>query len=96
MENRTSKLTTAACAATVLLFSAGCATTDDLEAVRAELQSVKGTSASAMADAEAARTEAGEASRTANRGLSAAREAQAMGAANSERIDRMFEKAMVK
>ena len=95
MENRTSKLTTAACAATVLLFSAGCATTD-LEAVRAELQSVKDMSASAMADAEAARTEAGEASRTANRVLSAAREAQAMGAANSERIDRMFEKAMVK
>ena len=103
MRSRIPQWAGAACAVAMLALGAGCATTDDLNAIRAELESLQSTTAaagqaasSAMKDAEAARTEAGEASRTANNALSAAREAQTSGAANSERIDRMFKKSMMK
>lgn len=96
MENRFAKLTAVVSVATLLIVGAGCASIEDVKALRADVESLKGASASASADAEAARTEAGEASRTANRALSAAREAQTCCAANSERIERMFKKSMMK
>ena len=96
MEKRLAKLTAVASVAALLTFGAGCASVKDVEALRADVESLKSAAASAASDADAARTEAGEASRTANRALSAAREAQTCCAANSERIERMFKKSMMK
>ena len=103
MKNRIAKWAAATSVAAVVAFGAGCAKTDVLDALRADVESLKGataaaqeTAAGAMSDAEAARAEAGQASRTANRALSAAREAQTCCAANSEKSDRMFEKSMMK
>ena len=103
MKRRIPQWVGAAGAVAMLALGAGCASTEDLNALRAEVDSLKSAAASAgqdaskaMMDAEAARTEAGGASRTANNALSAAREAQTAGAANSERIDRMFKKSMMK
>lgn len=103
MKRRIPQWAGAACAVAMLALGAGCASTEDLNALRAEVESLKSTAAaagqaasSAMTDADAARTEAGNASRTADNALSAAREAQTAGATNSERIDRMFKKSMMK
>ena len=103
MKDRIAKWTAATSVAAVVVFGAGCASTDELNAMRSDIESLKGataaaqeTASGAMSDAEAARAEAGQASRTANRALSAAREAQTCCAANSEKIDRMFKKSMMK
>ena len=96
MENRLAKLIAVAGVAAVLTMGAGCVSMEDVSSLQAEVESLKGATASAVSDAEAARAEAGEASRTANRALSAAREAQTCCAANSERIERMFKKSVLK
>ena len=103
MKKRVGKWSAAAGLAAVVTLGAGCASTDDVNALRADLDTLRGeaaaaqdTASGAVADAEAARAEAGQASRTANRALSAAREAQACCAANSEKIERMFKKSMMK
>lgn len=110
MKKRIAKWTTAASTVAVVTFGAGCASTADLNVVQAELENLKSAAAAAqqtasaaqetatgaVSDAEAARAEADQASRTANRALSAAREGQASSAANSEKIERMFEKSMMK
>ena len=103
MKIRIAKWTAAASVVAVMTLGAGCASTDDLAALRADVDSLKAaamtaqdTAAGAVQDAEAARAEAGQASRTANRALSAAREGQTCCAANSEKIDRMFKKSMMK
>ena len=102
MKDRIAKWAAATSVAAVVAFGAGCAT-HDLDAMEADIESLKGAAAAAremaagaMSDAEAARAEAGQASRTANRALGAAREAQTCCAANSEKIDRMFKKSMMK
>ena len=110
VKSRIAKWTAATSVAAMVTLGAGCASTDDLNALRADVDSLKGaaaaaqdtaagaqdTASGAVSDAEAARAEAGQASRTANRALSAAREAQACCAANSEKIERMFKKSMMK
>ena len=107
MKYRIAKWTAAVSAAAAMTLGAGCATIGDLDAVRADLENLKNSSAAATAaaqeavtgaaaDADAARSEAGQASRTANRALSAAREAQTCCAANVEKIERMFKKSMMK
>ena len=103
MKTRIGKWSAAASVAAVVTLGAGCASTDDLNALRADVEGLKGATAAAqstadgaVSDAESARAEADQASRTANRALSAAREAQAGGAANSEKIERMFKKSMMK
>ena len=103
MKKRIARLTVATGIAAVVTLGAGCASTDELNALRADLDTLRGetsavqdTAAGAVEDAGAARAEAGQATRTANRALSAAREAQACCAANSEKIERMFKKSMMK
>ena len=110
MKSRIAKWTAATSVAAMVTLGAGCASTDDVNALRADIENLKGaaaaaqdtaagaqdTASGAVSDAEAARAEAGQASRTANRALSAAREAQACCAANSEKIERMFKKSMMK
>jgi hypothetical protein len=60
----------------------GCATTADLNALQAQIDSVKATAEKAAADAAAAQ--------------SSADAAQACCDANSEKMERMFEKSMTK
>ena len=60
----------------------GCATTSDLNALQAQIDSVKATADKAAADAAAAQ--------------SSAEAAQACCDANSEKMDRMFNKSMNK
>ena len=103
MKSRIAKWTAATSVVAVMTFGAGCVGSKEMDALRADVESLKGAAsaaqemaAGAASDADAARAEAGEASRTANRALSAAREAQACCAANSEKIERMFKKSMMK
>ena len=103
MKSKTAKWATAASAAAILMVSSGCARIQDMNALQAEVDSLKGelaaaqgAAASAMSEAEAARAAAGNASSAADSAMNAANEAQASGSANAEKIDRMFEKVMMK
>jgi murein lipoprotein len=80
----------------------GCATSD-IDAVRAtaeqalnEARAAKTTADAARAGAEEAKSVATNAQNTANRAAQAASEAQACCAANTDRIERMFQRSMSK
>lgn len=62
----------------------------------AEIQELKMRLEKAEKEAEEARKAAAMASRTADDALGAAREAQASGATNTEKLDRMFKRSMMK
>ena len=102
MTNRTVKWA-AAGAVAVLVLGSGCARIEDVNALQSQISALEGelataqdAAASARAEAEAARAAAGDAAGAASNAMSAAGEAQASGAANAEKIDRMFEKVMMK
>jgi murein lipoprotein len=65
-----------------LAGATGCATTRDLDVLKAETDRANSTASQAAADAAAAKTTANEALSTAN--------------ATNEKLDRMFEKSMQK
>ena len=67
----------------------GCATTGDVETLRAEMQQVEAKADAAMRTAE-------EAQRTSAEALQTAQDAKATSEATEEKIDRMFKKAMHK
>jgi len=67
----------------------GCATTGDLEELRAEIARVNATAEQAAADAASARTDAGAARGAAEEARDAAEETE-------EKLDRMFKKSMYK
>ena len=103
MKSRTAKWVTVAGAVAVLMLSSGCARIQDTESLQAQIDALKGelgaahdAAAGAMSDAAAARTAAGDAASAADGAMNAAGEAQAGSAANAEKIDRMFEKVMMK
>ena len=103
MNNRIAKWATAAGAVAILALSSGCARIQDVDALESEVDSLRGelaaaqdAAASARAEAEAARAAAGDAASAAGDAMSAASDAQANGAANAEKLDRMFEKVMMK
>ena len=64
----------------------GCASTGDVEALRAEIQQIDSKADMAMATAE-------EAKRTSAEALEVARDAKATSKATEEKLDRMFKKA---
>ncbi len=81
----------------------GCATQRDIDAVRTtaetalnEARAAATTAAAANAGAEEAKRVATNAQNTANRAAQAASEAQACCAANTDRIERMFQRSMSK
>ncbi|HUG98512.1 MAG TPA: Lpp/OprI family alanine-zipper lipoprotein [Gammaproteobacteria bacterium] len=84
--------------------TSGCATnTQDLDAVRAtaeqalnEARAAKTAADAAQAGSEEAKRVATNAQNTANRAAQAASEAQACCAANTDRIERMFQRTMSK
>jgi murein lipoprotein len=79
-----------------LLGLAGCATTSDLDALRAEVRQANETAQSALARAEAAEKQAAAASGEAAAAMQTAEEARAMATETDSKIDRMFKKSMYK
>jgi murein lipoprotein len=75
---------------------AGCASTGDLDKLRAEVERVNDTANSAKAQAADATRTANEAKATADQALSTANDANATSAETQSKIDRMFKKAMYK
>ena len=103
MNSKIAKWATAAGAVAILTLGSGCARMQDVDSLEAQIESLKSelmsaqeTAASARAEAEAARAAAGDAANAAGNAMSAASDAQASGAANAEKLDRMFEKVMMK
>lgn len=78
-----------AAAAVVAVSLAGCATTGDVDELRAELARVSGTADQAAADAASAKADAAAA-------RSAAEDAAASASETNEKLDRMFKKSMYK
>lgn len=92
-----------AAAALVLGAASGCANTDTLNEIRATAEAAAADAAAAKTAAEAARAAADRASQqaasansTANQALSAANSAQSCCDANTERLERMFQRSMSK
>ena len=83
-------LATAVLAASTLL--SGCAT----EQMKQDIADAKAMAEQAQASAEQAQSSADAAASKADMAMDAARSAQACCDANSERVDRMFRKAMMK
>ena len=78
--------------AAVLVVSTGmigCANTQEMQSLRAQVDA-------ASADAQAAKAEAAEAKALAQRALGTANDAMAISEATETKIDRMFKKAMYK
>lgn len=103
MNHNVRKVLMAGVATVALLAAAGCASTKDLDSVRAtavealnEARAAKTTADGAAATANEAKSIATNAQNTANRAAQAASEAQACCAANTDRIERMFKKSMSK
>ncbi len=67
----------------------GCASTSDLDALRAEVQKANDTANRAASDAAAAQRDAAAAKSTADQALTSAQE-------TDEKLDRMFKKSMYK
>ncbi len=86
--------TVAALGAAVAL--SGCATTGQLEEVKAQLNAVQADANAAKSEAGAARTTANEAKDIANRALNTANEANARSIETETKIDRMFKRSMYK
>lgn len=85
----------------ILLLSAftalaGCATTQEVERLRSDVQVASERASNAQATAEAAMREASAARVAAERAEKAAMDAKAAAEATDEKIDRMFKKTMNK
>lgn len=74
----------------------GCATTKDLDQVRADVQTAMDRAANAEAAAKQAQSSADAALAAANRAEKAAQDAKAASEATDEKIDRMFKQTMNK
>ena len=74
----------------------GCATTQDLDKVRADVQTAMDRAASAEAAARQAQSSADAALAAANRAEKAAQDAKAASEATDQKIDRMFKQTMNK
>jgi len=72
-----------------LAGATGCATTGDLDALKAEVDKANSTASQAASDASAAKRDAAAAKATADQALSTAN-------ATDEKLDRMFKKSMQK
>ena len=83
-------------ALTALLAAGGCASTSEMDQLRADVAAAQAMAEQASADAAAARQEAAASTATANSALSTAEAAKASADDTEARIDRMFKKAMYK
>ena len=83
-------------ATSVVVGLGGCASTSDLNALRADVDSAKADASAARAEAAAASKEAAEAKAMASDAMNTANAAKAQSAETETNIDRMFKKAMYK
>ena len=83
-------------ALTALLAAGGCASTSEMDQLRADVAAAQAMAEQASADAATARQEAAGATATANAALGTAEAAKASADDTEARIDRMFKKAMYK
>ncbi len=83
------KRTRAGLLVAALATTAGCATTGDVDELRAEVQRANSAAERAAADAASAKQDAAAA-------RAAAEQAQAEAAETNEKLDRMFKKSMYK
>jgi len=88
-------LMSALCLAVALMFS-GCATTKEMDSLRADAQKASDSAASAQTTADAAMKEAAAARAAAERAEQAAMDAKAAAEATDAKIDNMFKKSMQK
>ena len=96
MSARIARLMTVALAATFITLSAGCASTTDIDEIRSMAREAKGAADRAERTAKRAESRATEAQRQAEQALTAANAAQACCTANTEKLNRMFKKSMMK
>ena len=95
MKSVTTSLLTAACLSAMLMLG-GCATTKQLDEVRASAQAAQDTANAAKASADAAMAEAKAAHAAADRAEAAANGAKAAADATNAKLDNMFNKSMQK
>ena len=81
--------------ATALMLG-GCASTEEMNKLRAEVEALQSAVDGAQSSANNAQASADSAQQTANQALQAARDAQACCDANTERLNRAFERSMLK
>ena len=81
---------------TAAVALAGCASTSEMDKLRADVQQAQATADQAAADAADAMTTAQQANSTADAALTTAERADATSRDTEARIDRMFKKAMYK
>ncbi len=95
MSAKIARLMTVALAAMFITLGTGCATTE-IEEIRSMALEAKGAADRAERTAKRAETRATEAQRAADQAMSAANAAQACCTANTEKLNRMFKKSMMK
>ena len=83
-------------ATSVVAVLGGCATTSDLDALRADVNAAKADASAAKAEAAAASKAAAEAKAMASDAVNTANAAKATSEETETKIDRMFKKAMYK
>jgi len=83
-------------ATSIVVGLGGCATTSELNNLRAEVDAVKADASSAKAEAAAASQTANAAKAMASDAVNTANEAKATSEETETKIDRMFKKAMYK
>lgn len=93
---RKNKLLDGALVSGLVLLVGGCSATAEMESMRATLDDVKSVAQQALREAQQASSTAAGADQKAGDALRAAEEANQCCQTNSEKIDRMFKKAMKK
>lgn len=78
------------------LMLGGCATTDEINQLRADVEAAQRSAEAAQASANSAQASADQAQRSADQALQAAADAQTCCDANTERLNRAFERMMLK
>lgn len=81
---------------TAALMLGGCASMEELNKLRAEVEATQRTAEAAQTTANTAQASADRAQQTAKQALQAAADAQACCDANTERLNRAFERSMLK
>ncbi len=91
-----SRIVTMAAATALVAGLGGCATTSQLDELRADVDAAKADASAAKAEAAAASKDAAEARAMAADAVNTANEAKATSEETETKIDRMFKKAMYK
>ncbi len=95
-DKRSGRLAQAAVLASIMSLGAGCASTPEMNSMRAEVEEAKQAAAEARAAAEEAQSSAKKAQAAADEALRKAEAAEQCCRDTNEKIDRMFKRSMYK